>query len=329
MGSYAATGTANSGWTMRMVALKPASAPAGAPAASVSPTSLSFGSESVGTSSTAQTVTLSNTGNAALSITSIGITGTGSSDFSQTNNCGSSVAAGAKCTISVTFKPAASGSLTAALALTDNATGSPQSITLTGTGTASGSSGSAPSVSLSSTSLSFGSEPVDMTSAAQTVTLSNTGSAALSISSVVVGGTNPSNFAEIADTCGSSVAAGGKCTIEVTFTPAAANSYTATLSITDNATGSPQAVSLSGTGTHDVILTWTASATSGVTGYNVYRGTASGKESTTPLNSLPITGTTYTDTNVTAGQIYYYMITAIRSSGEMSADSGEVSATVP
>jgi fibronectin type 3 domain-containing protein len=125
------------------------------------------------------------------------------------------------------------------------------------------------------------------------------------------------------------VAAGGNCTIEVTFTPAAANSYSATLSITDNASGSPQAVSLSGTGDHDVILSWTASGSSGVVGYNIYRGTASGKESTTPLNSSPVTGTTYTDSNVTAGQTYYYMITAVSSSGTQSADSGEVSVTVP
>jgi hypothetical protein len=332
VGSYAATGTdtstrqANSGWTMQMLALKPASA--SAPGVSLSSSSLSFGSESVGASSTAQTVTLSNTGSAALSITSIGITGVDSSDFTQTNNCGSSVAAGAKCTISVTFTPAASGSLTAALSLTDNATGSPQSVSLAGTGAASG-GGGAPAVSLSSTSLSFGSEPVAMTSAAKAVTLSNTGSAALNITRVAVGGTNPSDFAEIADTCGSSVAAGGNCTIEVTFTPSAADSYTATLSITDNAGSSPQTVSLSGTGAHDVILSWAASGSSGVIGYNIFRGATSRKESTTPLNSSPITGTTYTDSNVTAGQTYYYMITAVSSSDVQSADSGEVSATVP
>jgi hypothetical protein len=168
-----------------------------------------------------------------------------------------------------------------------------------------------------------------MTSAAQTVTLTNTGSASLNITSVVIGGSNPGDFAEIADTCGNSVAAGGKCTIEVTFTPSAANSYTATLSITDNAAASPQAVSLSGTGVHDVILSWSASGSSGVTGYNIFRGTASGKESTTPLNSSPIAGTTYTDSNVTAGQTYYYVITAISSNNTQSADSKEVSATVP
>jgi len=334
-GSYAATGTASNGWTMQMVALKPASgSTSSVPGLSLSSSSLSFGSVSVGASSAAQTVTLSNNGNAALSFTSIGVTGTNSGDFSQTNNCGAGVAAGGTCTVSVTFTPAASGSRAGALSLADNASGSPQSVILAGTGAASGTGGGGggggtPSASLSSSSLSFGNEAAGMTSSAQTVTLSNTGSAALSISSVAIAGTNPSDFAEVANTCGSSVAAGGQCTIEVTFTPAAANSYTATLNIADNASGSPQTVSLSGTGTHDVILTWSASASSGVSGYNVFRSTASGQEGTTPLNSSPIAGTTFTDSNVTSGQTYCYMVTAVGSSGTSSTDSSEASVTVP
>jgi titin len=89
-------------------------------------------------------------------------------------------------------------------------------------------------------------------------------------------------------------------------------------------------VSLSGTGIHDVILSWTASTTTGVVGYNVYRGTTSGGESATPLNSSPVNGTTYTDTTVQAGQTYYYVVTAVASNDvTQSADSNEVSATVP
>ena len=115
----------------------------------------------------------------------------------------------------------------------------------------------------------------------------------------------------------------------MTFTPSVAGAEAATLSITDNASGSPQTVSLSGTGTHDVILTWTASSTSGVVGYNVYRGTTSGGEGSIPLNSTPINGESYVDTSVTAGATYYYYITAVGSDGVQSAPSGEVEATVP
>jgi len=144
-----------------------------------------------------------------------------------------------------------------------------------------------------------------------------------------VTGTNASDFAQ-ADTCGSSVAASANCTIAVMFTPSVTGTEAASLSIADNSSGSPQTVPLSGAGTHDAILSWTARTTSGVVGYNVYRGTASGGESATPLNSSPINGTTYTDATVQAGQTYYYVVTAVASDdATQSANSNEVSATVP
>jgi hypothetical protein len=208
--------------------------------------------------------------------------------------------------------------------ITDNASGSPQTVSLSGTGT-----GTAALVSLSPTSLAFGNQPVDMTSSAQTVTLSNTGNAALSITSLALTGTNASDFAQ-ANTCGSSVAAGANCTIAVMFTPSVTGTEAASLSIADNRSGSPQTVPLSGAGTHDVILSWTASTTSGVVGYNVYRGTTSGGESATPLNSSPINGTTYSDETVQAGQTYYYVVTAVASDdGTQSAYSNQTSSTVP
>ncbi len=101
---------------------------------SLSPNSLTFGNQGLGTSSRPQTVTLSNTGTAPLEINSIMVTGSDSGDFTQTNNCGSSVAAGAKCTIAVTFTPTATGSRSASLSITDNAPGSPQTVSLSGTG---------------------------------------------------------------------------------------------------------------------------------------------------------------------------------------------------
>jgi hypothetical protein len=257
-----------------------------------------------------------------LSITSLALTGTNASDFAQTNTCGSSVAASANCTISVTFKPAASGSRTASVSITDNASGSPQAVSLSGTGTAA-------LASLSPTSLAFGNQAVDMTSTAQTVTLSNTGNAALSITSLALTGTNASDFAQ-SNTCGSSLAAGANCTIVVMFTPSVAGTEAASLSIADNSSGSPQTVSLSGAGTHDVILSWTASTTAGVVGYNVYRGTTSGGPYPTELNSAPINGTTYTDETVQAGQTYYYVVTAVASNDvTQSANSNQVSAPVP
>ena len=292
-GSYAATATANNGWTMQMVALKPASSTVQSPvttspAASLSPTSLTFASQTVGATSAAQTITLNNTGNAALSITSIALTGTNPSDFAQTNTCGSSVAAGANCTISVTFTPTASGTRTAAVTLTDNATGSPQTVSLTGTGTAA-------VASLSPTSLTFASQAVGATSAAQTITLNNTGNAALTLTSIALTGTNPSDFAQT-NTCGSSVAAGANCTISVTFRPTASGTRTAAVTLTDNATGSPQTVSLTGTGTAAVAslsptsLTFASQAVGATSAAQTITLNNTGNAALT-LTSIALTGT--------------------------------------
>jgi hypothetical protein len=232
------------------------------------------------------------------------------------------VAAGANCTVSVTFTPSATGARSAALTFTDNAGGSPQSVSLSGTGAAA-------TDSLSPTSLAFGNQPAVLTSSPQTVTLTNTGAVTLNITSLTVTGADAGDFAETT-TCGSSVAAGGNCTIAVLFTPGAAGARSAALSISDNVSGSPQTVSLSGTGSHDVIVSWTASVTAGVVGYYVYRGTTSGGESSTPLNSTPVSGTSFADENVTAGLTYYYEVTAVASDGvTQSAPSVEASATVP
>jgi N-acetylneuraminic acid mutarotase len=144
-GNVASTSSASTTITMSAAESVTAnfSAVVPAPVVSLTPTSLSFSAVN-GATSGAQTVTLSNTGNASLSISGIAITGTNSSNFSQTNTCGESLAAAASCTISVTFAPSSTASFSASLSITDNAAGSPQSVALSGTGTA------APSFTVSS-----------------------------------------------------------------------------------------------------------------------------------------------------------------------------------
>jgi subtilase family serine protease len=217
------------------------------PTVSVTPTTLTFASTKVGSTSAAQTVTVKNTGTVAVSLTNGGITiaGTGSSSYADTTTCGTSLAVGASCTISVTFKPTATGTLTASLSVADNASGSPQTVSLTGTG-ASGSSG--PVANLSPTSLVFPSTVTGTTSDEQVVTLTNSGSSSLSITSIALSGTNPTSFIDLTS-CGTTLAAGASCSIYVAFDPTKTGTLSATLSVTDNATGSPQKVSLSGAGT--------------------------------------------------------------------------------
>jgi len=230
------------------------------PSLTVSPASLAFAGQIIGTTSSAQTVTLTNIRNVALTIASIATSG----DFAQTNNCGSSVTAGASCAISLTFIPKSTGTRSGSLTITDTALGSPQIVGLSGTGTA-------PAASLSATSLSFGNQTIGTTSAAQTVTLTDTGTASLTVTSIGVIGSNASDFAQT-NTCGSSVAAGANCTLTVTFTPSAAGNRAASLSVSDNATGSPQLVSLSGTGAPPLL---SVSPTSAAFGNVVPNSTAS------------------------------------------------------
>ena len=204
-----------------------------APGVSLSPPSLAFASQNVGTTSAAQQVTLTNSGNASLTISSVSI----GSDYTVTP-CSSPLAAGASCTMNVTFHPSAAGPSTSALTLTTNAAGSPHSVPLTGTGVA-----IAPAVSLTPSSLTFASRTVSTTSLPQTVTLANTGNGPLAIFPMAISG----DFA-FTSACGASLAAGGSCTIDVTFTPLVAAARSGTLSITDSAAGSPHTVPLSGTG---------------------------------------------------------------------------------
>jgi hypothetical protein len=205
--------------------------------AQLSPTSLNFGNQTVGIASAPQPVTLTNTGNIALAITSINVTGANLNDFPQINNCGTSLSAGSSCTISVTFKPTAPGARSAAISVSDNAPNSPQSVSLAGTGVL-------PAVAFSPTSLTFPTQLVGTTSKAQTVTLSNTGLGILKITKGAIKGP----FGETTN-CGATVNPGNSCTISVTFKPTTIGTVSGSISITDNAPSSPQTISLQGTGT--------------------------------------------------------------------------------
>src|SRR5207249_1810839 len=205
--------------------------------------SLTFASQAVNSRSAAQAVALENGTSSALSITSIAFTGTNSGDFAQTNNCGASLAAGASCSIDVTFTPTAIGARSATLTVTDYASSTPQTASVTATGA--GLPGLSPSPVPD-----FGNQGVGITSTAKAVTLSNPSGVALTITSIGFTGTNPGDFGQT-NNCPispSTLAASGTCTINVTFTPTAIGSRSATLTVTDNASNSPQTAGVSGTG---------------------------------------------------------------------------------
>jgi uncharacterized protein YfaP (DUF2135 family) len=198
------------------------------------PPSLTFSPQPVGTTSPSQAVTLTNTGGSTLTISAITV----SANFSKTTTCGTSLAAGATCTINVAFAPTSTGAISGTLSVTSNAVGSPHTMPLSGTGLAAN-----PSITLTPSSLSFAARTVGTTSSAQTVTLGNSGPGTLTIASITISG----DFA-FASTCASTLPQGGTCTIDITFTPIAAGTRIGSLTITSNASGSPHGVALAGTG---------------------------------------------------------------------------------
>jgi Alpha-1,3-glucanase catalytic domain D1/Alpha-1,3-glucanase catalytic domain D2/F5/8 type C domain/Abnormal spindle-like microcephaly-assoc'd, ASPM-SPD-2-Hydin/HYDIN/CFA65/VesB-like, Ig-like domain/Cep192 domain 4 len=213
-----------------------------------SPTALTFGPQVTGTTSAAQSVTVSNPTSAAASVSSISTSGA----FAQTNNCGSSIAAGGSCTVSVTFSPTATGS--ASGSLTINAGGVTNTVSLTGTGTAPG-----PVLSASPASLSFPGTLVGSSAATQTVTVTNSGTTAASVSSVSVTGA----FSQT-NNC-TSIAVNGSCTVTVKFTPTAGGTSSGTLTVNSNANNNPLTVGLSGSGissTTNIALNRPATASS-------------------------------------------------------------------
>jgi hypothetical protein len=216
------------------------------------PASAAFGSVPQGGTSPVMTVTLKNTGGGPLTFTSNpAVTGANAADFvitSSTCSTASMVAAGATCTVMLTFKPSTMAAESASLTFADNASNSPQSVSLTGTGT---SGAAAPVVSLPA-SVPFGSVAQGIASTPVTVTLMNTGTASLTFTSPPsVSGTNAADFAITANTClvANPVAPGGNCAVTLTFTPSTQTMESASLNFADNAANSPQIVPLSGTGT--------------------------------------------------------------------------------
>jgi hypothetical protein len=203
--------------------------------ASLTPSSLNFSLVPIGSISAAQKITLTNVGSTSLGITSIAVTG----EYKEsTTTCGSSLAAGANCTISVTFNPTTDGAQTGTLTVVDS--GGTQFVSLSGTATP---------LKFTPASVNFGSVEVGSTSAAKSVTVTNVGSTTLTLTSVAIGGTNAGDFALTGNTCGSSLAAGANCKVTMTFAPTATGSRSGNVTIKDSDPVSSQKILLSGTGT--------------------------------------------------------------------------------
>jgi hypothetical protein len=223
------------------------------PLITLSANQLNFAAQIQGTTSAQQLVVVTNGGEADLSITSITISGENVADFVQTNNCPiapSELAPRAHCEIRVTFSPTVTGTLSAAVNIADNASGSPQTVSLKGIASAPG-----PVVSCAPASLAFGNQPQGASSAVMVIALTNAGSGTLNINSEIsINGPASSEFRiqTVKNSCPSGtfqLAPKASCYIGVAFAPSTLGVKSAQILIVDDAPGSPQSIELSGTAT--------------------------------------------------------------------------------
>jgi len=293
---------------------------------SATPASVNFGTVVRGTSNS-QTITLHNAGNSILTFSQVTPPGAG---FSITGiSTSTTIPAGGSLAFNAIFTPTSTTTINGFVTLATNGTPSQLVIDLTGAGsTATAQLGASPS-SLSFNTVSVGN------SSSLTSTLMNIGNSNVNVSGVTV--TGGASLTASGVSPGTILMPGQSVTVTVTFVPTTAIVLTgASVKIASNATNSPTTIPLSGTGQaaptpptpHSVALSWNPSTTSGVSGYNIYRATTSGGYGTTPVNSSPVPGSSYTDTTVASGQTYFYVATAV-DAGTQSVDSNEVQAVIP
>jgi hypothetical protein len=264
-----------------------------------------------------QTITLQNSGNTSVIISSAKVTGAGFSTSGLTLPM--SIAAGQNAAFNVVFAPTSAGNATGSISVVSNAPNSPLAIATSGIGMV-----SAPSMSSSTTSLDFGSVSVG-SSGALGVTLTNTGNVNITLASVLVTGAGFNANGAGANT---TLTPGQTAVLNVMFTPSAAESMAGSIAITSNA--GPLSIALAGSGgqlsSESVTLNWNAS-TSDIVGYNIYRVLADGTYA--EINNAPLVLTNYTDTNLQSGQTYTYVVTAVNSDNVESDYSDPTIATIP
>lgn len=245
----------------------------------VTPSSFSFGSVRVSTTSSTVTVAVKDVGTEPLAIATVALGGTHASDFEiVTDTCsGVTLAVNAQCTIGARFTPPVTGARTALVTMTHDGPSGSTSINLTGTG-------SLPGVALNPASLDFGQRGTGTTSPTSTVTVTNTGGVALTLGQLAKSGANAGDFILSNDTCsGSTRAAGTSCTFRVAFAPSADGARSAQIDIPSDAPGSPHVLPLAGVGVPPAPIV-TLSATS-VNFGNQYLATTSTTRTVTVSNT--------------------------------------------
>jgi hypothetical protein len=295
----------------------------GAATISVQPSSIKFGSVSIG-GTASQSVTISNGGGSNLTVTQARTTAAGVAITGISLPL--TVEAGKQSTFNVVFSPKVAGALSSNISIMSDVSSSPSTVSLSGIGTA-----ATAFLTSSASSLSFGNVAIGKSDTLG-VTLTNAGNSNVTVSKVTVSGTR---YSTSGVSVGLVLMPGQSATLDATFSPNATGSLPGSITVASNATNSPATIALAGAGTqtnsqavlHSVALNWTPS-TSVVAGYHVLRSEISGGPYT-KLDSNLVTADTYTDSTVQAGLTYFYVVTSVESSGLESPDSVQTAATIP
>lgn len=294
-----------------------------------STSSVSFGSVAIGQTASLN-VTLVNQGKSSVQISQVSVSGQSFSANSQ-SSIPTTIGANGSLNVTIQFNPTSTGTASGQLTVMSNAApATPTAVNLNGTGVP---SPTGPILSVNATTLAFGDVGLN-TPATQSVTLSSTGSSAVTVSAATISG---SGFTVSGASLPVTLNPNQTVTLSVQFTPTAASAVTGSLTIASNSTtGATNVINLSGTGASgaasgsgQVTLTWDAPSTSPdpVAGYNVFRS-PSGASSYQQLNSSAVTGTSYTDSTAQAGQSYNYVVLSVDASGVESGPSNVASAAL-
>jgi hypothetical protein len=247
-----------------VVSLGPAGGQGEDPVLSPSALGLSFPDTVTGQKSASQSITLTSSGDQAVSFQSVSVTGANAGDFEESDNCVSTVVLQPKhsCAIFIIYAPASVGSSLATLNVLDSAVGNPQQYGLSGAGVAPPPPTAVVTLNPAGTFNLAGTTTQGTTAAPQSLTVSNTGTGPLHVTAIGVSGLNAGDFSVSGSNClATAVATGASCAIPVTFAPLASGIRTTTLTITDDAANSPQMVTLNATAVPAVTIVAAAGAT--------------------------------------------------------------------
>jgi cytochrome c553 len=246
----------------------------------LSAASVNFGTLLTGAPSPASSINVTNSGQAALTFSSIALSGANAGFFTLGGNCavGTPLAAGASCAVSLVALPTAAGAFSATLTFASNASNGNAAVGLSGTAAA-----PAPALTANPSAIAFGTQTIGAAAVTQNVTLANTGNVVITFNNIGLTASGANNFTLGANNCGATLDVGANCSVPVRFAPTAAAAVTSALAVTSNAAALQ--VGITGTGTTQATATPALSEAGPIVFADTQVGSSAAIHTTTLSNS--------------------------------------------